>query len=118
MLFRSPRDARARTPEQALDEVWKAEVVQAAIERTRAECEQGGRAVVFAVFREWYLEEGDARHADIAARHGIATGDVSNYLRRAKELYRAHLRAIVLESVGSLADLEGELAWLAGSETA
>lgn len=108
-------DGRARTPEEDLDDAWKAAVVRAAVERTRSQLEGDGRGVVFAVFRDWFLEDrGDLDHRAIADRHGISLVDVANHLARAKRAYGDHLRDLVRETVGSSADLEEELAWLAG----
>ena len=110
-------DGRARTPEEVLDEAWKSTVVRAAVERTRAELESGGKGVVFAVFRDWFLEDrGDLDHKLLAERHGISAVDVANHLARAKRIYGDHVRDLVRETVGTGADLEAELAWLAGGE--
>jgi RNA polymerase sigma-70 factor (ECF subfamily) len=108
-------DDRARTPEEILDEAWRAAVVRAAVERTRAELEASDRGIVFAVFRDWFLEDVEnLDHRAVAERHGISLVDVANHLARARRAYRGHLRDLVRETVGSGADLEEELAWLAG----
>jgi RNA polymerase sigma-70 factor (ECF subfamily) len=112
-------DASARPPEEALDAAWRAEVVHAALERTRAELERDGKAQVFAVFRDYFLDESaELDYRAVAERHAITTVDVSNFLMRAKRLYRSHLRAVVQETVGTRADLDDELAWLVGREPA
>lgn len=109
-----PPDPRA-TPDEVLDQAWKAEVVRAALDRTRAECERGGREVAWAAFRAWFLdEEEDLDHRALAERLSVTAVDVSNHIQRTKRLYRAHLRAVVLETVGSREDLDAELAWLVG----
>ena len=51
----------------------------------------------------------------VAKRHDLKPLDVSNYLSRAKKRYRAHLKALVLETVHHPDDLEEELHWLFGS---
>jgi DNA-directed RNA polymerase specialized sigma24 family protein len=110
-------DGRARMPEEILDEAWRSAVVRAAVERTRDELERDGRGTAFAVFRAWFLEEGDdVDHRAIAERHGISKVDVANHLARAKRAYKEHLRELVRETVGSGPDLEEELTWLAGGE--
>lgn len=110
-------DGRARMPEEILDETWKSAVVRAAVERTRAELEGDGRAVVFAVFRDWFLaDEVELDHRALAERHGISRVDVANYLARSKRAFREHLRDLVRETVGSGPDLEEELAWLTGGK--
>lgn len=104
---------REPSPEEALDAAWRAELVERALERTRAELEQRGKAVVFAVFRDYFLDPApEVDYRAVAEHHGIGPTDVSNHLMRAKALYRAHLSALVLETVRSRDDLDQELAWL------
>jgi RNA polymerase sigma-70 factor (ECF subfamily) len=110
-------DRSGRTPEEILDLAWKAEVVRAAVERTEIELVRQGRPVAFAVFRDWYLDVSEAvDHRGLADSHAISMVDVANHLARAKRVWRGHLRDLVRETVGSGADLEEELAWLAGGK--
>lgn len=112
-----PVDRATPSPEEALDAAWRAALVEAAFERTRLALERGGRAVPFAVFRDYYLVGGpEPDYRALAARHGITTTDVSNYLQRTKQAYREHLRALVLETVANAADLGDELAWLVAED--
>jgi RNA polymerase sigma factor (sigma-70 family) len=106
--------ARAQSaPEDALDQAWRATLIEAAFDRTRLEFERRERGVMFAVFRDSYLASGpEPDYRTLAERHGISTTDVSNFLQRAKAAYRAHLRALVLETVANPEDLGSELAWL------
>ena len=78
--------------------------------------ESNGRAVHWALFRDWFLAAGDEPdHGTLAQRHGITRTDVSNWLDRAKRRYRALLRAIVADTVTSPDELEEELRWLSGA---
>jgi RNA polymerase sigma-70 factor (ECF subfamily) len=119
-----PADVSARTPDELLDDAWKAQVVQSALERVQKDLERDGRAVAWAVFRDWFLEPSPhaagaaVDHKRLAERHGITLADVSNHLQRTKHAYRSALRALVQETVGSGADLEDEMAWLVGKERA
>lgn len=109
-----PVDPRPR-PEEALDDAWRTTVVRAALDRTEAALAQDGRARQFAVFRDYFLKEGDATdYRTLAASHGITTTDVSNWLARAKEKYRNELRDVVRETVTDPAELTRELRWLLG----
>jgi hypothetical protein len=54
----------------------------------------------------------------VAARHGISTTDVSNYLMAAKRKYREELRLVVTETVRDVEGLREELRWLFGEEPA
>jgi RNA polymerase sigma factor (sigma-70 family) len=112
-------DARERTPEQALDDAWRRELLATAQQRLRRELEDGGRATQWAVFRDHYLAAGDEPdHATLAARHGITRTDVSNWLDRAKRRYRAVLRELVADTVTTPDELEAELRWLFGTAAA
>ncbi|MFN0245205.1 MAG: RNA polymerase sigma factor [Planctomycetota bacterium] len=108
-------DPSAVAPDDALDAVWRSEVVRVALERTRARLEDAGGAQVFAVFRDYFLDPAEGvDYRALAERHGITSVDVSNFLMRAKRAYKAELRAEVIETVGRAEDLEDELAWLIG----
>ncbi len=108
-----PADRRTPTPEEALDAAWRAELVEAAFARLAEELTATGRAAQFAVFRDYYLASGpEPDYRALAARHGITTTDVSNWLQRAKKAYRECLRALVLDTVGDARELGEELAGL------
>lgn len=111
-------DPGSKAPEELLDDVWRAEVVALAVTRLEEELLQSGRRALFEVFREYFLDAVPIDYQSVAARHGITTVDVSNYLTRAKQRYRSHLRTIVLETVQHPEDLEAELRWLFGKEKA
>jgi len=104
------------TPEEHLDAHWRAELLARATDALEAELAAKGKHVVFAVFRDFFLADEECDYAALAARHGITKVDVSNHLSLAKRRYRAHLRAAVLETVGSDEDLRAELAWLFARE--
>ncbi len=109
-------DPSGRTPDEVLDDLWRRELFARAAAETERELVEAGREVVFAVFRDYFLAGDDLDHAAVAARHGLSRTDVSNHLARAKQRYRAHLRAAVLETVGGDEDLRAELAWLLGDD--
>jgi DNA-directed RNA polymerase specialized sigma24 family protein len=110
-------DPDARTPDQALDDAWRRELVETALARLEEELTAGGRRAYFEVFRDYFLTEDDEpNYAVLAQRHGISTTDVSNWLGYAKRRYRECLRALVLETVGGQDELSEELAWLFGPQ--
>ena len=112
-----PPDPRTPSPEQALDDAWRAWLVEEAFARLEAELTGSGRAAQFAVFRDSYFAPGpELDHRALAARHGLTTTDVSNYLQRAKKAYREALRSLVLDTVGDADELGAELAWLVAEE--
>lgn len=108
-----PIDADAVPPEEALDRAWRAALVNDALAALETELTDGGREVVFRVFRDYLLEPGtDASHASVADRHGITRVDVQNHLQRARTKFQSHLRRLVLETVRTPDDLADELGWL------
>ena len=114
-----PADPHARTPDEVLDEAWRRELLQQAQERLQRELQGGPRAAQYELFRDYFLTDGDEPdHATLAARYGISRTDVSNWLDSAKRRYRAILREIVRETVGTGDDLQEELRWLFGDKHA
>lgn len=104
-------------PDEALDATWRADLVARALARVEDELRRDGRDVVYAVFRDYFLDAApDVDYRVLASRHGISTVDVSNFLARAKNLYRSHLRSIVLDTVQGPDDLDEELRWLFGKD--
>jgi RNA polymerase sigma-70 factor (ECF subfamily) len=110
-------DPKAKTPEQTLDEAWRAALVENALAAVEDELRAQGREVVFLVFRDYFLDRAaEIDYRTVASRHAITTAQVSNHLAQAKALYRAKLKAMVLDTVRSDRDLADELEWLFGKE--
>jgi DNA-directed RNA polymerase specialized sigma24 family protein len=110
-----PGDPDVRAPEQALDDQWRRELLERAVARLQDELASNGRALHFAVFRDWFLAGDDALdHGTLAARHGITRTDVGNWLDHGKRRYRALLTELVRETVSDPEALHDELAWLFG----
>lgn len=110
-------DESGRAPDDLMDDVWRAEVVGRALQKTEEVLEEEGKGVVFRVFRDYFLDPDEgADYASIAKRHGISRTDVSNYLMRAKRAYRDRVKEIVRDTVGTGGDLEAELLWLLGGD--
>jgi DNA-directed RNA polymerase specialized sigma24 family protein len=112
-----PADARGRSPEQALDDAWRRELLTNAHARLQQELEAGGRALHWALFRDYYLADDEPDHAALAARFQITRTDVANWLDHARRRYRAILRELVAATVGSPEELADELRWLFGPGT-
>lgn len=105
-----------QTPDRALDEAWRRELLERAHAALRDELEAGPRATYYRVFRDYYFAAGDEPdHATLAQRHGIGKTDVANWLDHAKRRYRAILRELVAETVTREDELQEELAWLFGT---
>jgi RNA polymerase sigma factor (sigma-70 family) len=110
-------DPTGKSPEDALDDEWRRQLLERAHARLRDELEASGRAVHYQLFRAYFLaDDGDVGHAELAARHGITKTDVSNWLDHGKRRYRAILRELVAETVTSADELADELRWLFASQ--
>lgn len=110
-----PVDTSARTPDQALDDAWRRELLESSQRELQQELEREGRQVRWQLFRDYYLADGDEPdHATLAARFGVSRVDVSNWLDHAKKRYRAILRTRVADTVSDEVTLQEELAWLFG----
>ncbi len=107
-----PPPDRARSPEEALDQQWRRELLTQAAEALENELCAKGKEVIYAVFRDYFLSDEEPDYEALVRRHGITRIDVSNHLMHAKRRYRAHLRAAVHETVQCDDDLRAELAWL------
>lgn len=109
-------DPAGKTPDQVLDDAWRRELLQRAQAELQRELESNGRAVHWALFRDWFLAAGDEPdHGSLAQRHGITRTDVSNWLDHGKRRYRAILRRLVADTVTNDGELQDELRWLFGS---
>jgi RNA polymerase sigma-70 factor (ECF subfamily) len=108
-------DKRGTSPEDALDDAWRRELLERASQELQRELEGSGRTTYWSVFRDFFLAgEEQPDHATLARRHGITRTDVSNWLDYGKRRYRAILRAFVADTVSTAAELDDELRWLFG----
>ncbi len=102
----------------ALDDRWRRDLVEGALEGVREQLTSKGRAAQFAIFRDYFLsDESSSKSVDygaIAARHGVTLAEVSNALQRTKALFREELRARVMRTVRNEDELREELEWLFG----
>jgi RNA polymerase sigma-70 factor (ECF subfamily) len=112
-----PADPRASRPDEALDARWRSDLVAAALQALEQELAAAGRAHVFATFRDYFLDPApDVDYRAVAAAHGATVTDVSNWLARAKQRFREHLRVLVSDTVRDASALAEELRWLFGKE--
>ena len=111
-------DTRGRSPEAALDELWRAEVLERAARELERELQAEGKDLWWALFRDHVLSGDEPTHAQLAERHGITRTDVSNWLARTRARYREALIRIVRETVQGEGALAEELDWLLGEGAA
>jgi RNA polymerase sigma factor (sigma-70 family) len=107
-------DTRGKTPDEALDELWRAEVLERAARELERELCNEGKETWWALFRDHVLSGEETSRAELAQRHGISRVDVSNWLARSRRRFRETLIRIVRETVEGEAALAEELAWLLG----
>jgi len=106
-------DPNALRPDELLDARWRRELVQTALQELEKELEATGKTAMFATFRDYFLDASpDVDYRAVAQRNGITVTDVTNWLTRTKKRFRAHLLAIVTDTVRDAAALEEELRWL------
>lgn len=104
--------ARGGSPDAALDATWRASLIERALAALEADLRASGKEVYFRVFRDYFVVmDGNVDHAGVAERYGLRTTDVSNYLRVAKNRFRALLHCEILATVGGPEDLGAELSW-------
>jgi len=112
-----PADPSAPPPDELLDARWRRELVESALRELERELVESGRGLMFATFRDYFLDPSpDVDYRAVAARHGIAVTDVTNWLSRSKKRFREHLRALVVDTVRDAESLEVELRWLFGKD--
>jgi len=106
-------DARALPPDELFDAAWRAVLVEKAVQRLR----ESLAPEVFEVFRRYDLEEDGAgvSYDGVARALGIGADAVKNHLTRAREEFRAAVRALVCGTVPDSADLSAELRELFGA---
>jgi RNA polymerase sigma-70 factor (ECF subfamily) len=107
-------DTRGRSPDETLDALWRAEILERAAHELERELSTEGKEKWWRLFHDHVLSDEGLSHAELAKRHGVSLADVSNWLTRARARYRDALLRIVRETVESESALAEELAWLIG----
>src|SRR5262245_12347837 len=105
-------DPGGKSPEEALDDLWRAEVLGRAAKALERELLAEGKAKWWAIFRDHALSDEEASHAVLAKRHGVTPVDVSNWLARSRARYRQALIRVVRETVEGEGALAEEMAWI------
>jgi len=117
-------DAAGRPPDPAappgadvFDAAWARRVLQLALDRTRAECDAGGRADVWAVFEARVLrptlhDQPAVPLAELVAQLGVTATAASNLLVTGKRMFARHLRAVVAGYAVDEQDAQDEIRWL------
>ena len=103
-------DAGSTEPGEVFDRAWRVALLKDAIERVRASCGSGDRALKFRAFEEYDLSSAPASvtYRAIADRLGLKESDVQNYLAAIREEVRAEVRAELSRRAENARDLEEE----------
>jgi RNA polymerase sigma factor (sigma-70 family) len=94
-LARTTSPLQPSSPPERIDEFLEKEYLRslfsAAVENLRQFCESRGKQIHFRVFETYDLDDGESHrptYAQLAAEHGIAVTDVTNYLAFARREFR------------------------------
>jgi RNA polymerase sigma factor (sigma-70 family) len=111
-------DPKSKNPEQTFDHAWKKELLDAALERIRAQHIAEDRAVQFRVFEEYDLASADHRptYGQLANRLGLKESDVRNHLFAVRERLRSEIQAELMQTVSGTEELQEEWNALFGSQ--
>ena len=102
-------DFESRTPEEASDLAYVNSIMEPAIDRTRAWFQNAKRELQFRVFEACVFAPGEKpTYADLAARFGVTTAAVRNYIHEVRERLRTELRQELSNTVADPEQLEEE----------
>ena len=114
------RAADTLSPEDLFEREWVRSVFSMAVERLRAACANGGRALRFSLFAAYDLEADAAvlrpRYEDLARRFGTTAVDVTNQLAAARREFRIIVLDVLRELTVSDAEFRLEARALLGIE--
>ncbi len=99
--------------EEAFNRNWAKALLERVFERLKETCKREGKEIYFEVLRLQFFdtsEDGNRlSYKDIAARLELTEIDVTNYLHRAKKIYKDLLREEIRSYVASDEDIEDEI---------
>jgi RNA polymerase sigma factor (sigma-70 family) len=80
----------SESPEARFDKEWVRSLFALGLQRLQASCESGGKLIHFELFELYDLQDADGKtsYSQLAAKFGLATTDVTNYLAFARREFR------------------------------
>ena len=105
----------AQTAEQIFDGRWAATLVQATIDRLKAEMETAGKGELFNQIRGFLIEYPESSYAEAAQATGITVPALKTAIHRLRVRYRDLLREEIARTVVSPADFDDEVRALRAS---
>jgi len=101
------------TPEQAFERNWALTLLDAVLQRLRAEYAAAGRAPLFAAIEPYLAgKEGKMGYAAVGAELGLSENTVAMSVHRLRRRYGELLREEIAMTVASPEELEEEIAYL------
>jgi RNA polymerase sigma-70 factor (ECF subfamily) len=105
--------AHAETPERLYERQWCLTLLEGVLNDVREEYVIGGKEQVFVRLKGYLTEPEDAgTHADAARELGMTEGAVKVAVHRLRRRYRDAMRRRVAETVGSVEEIDDEIAHL------
>jgi len=105
--------SETETAEDAFNRNWARALLEQVFQRLREVCRAEGKEIYYDVLRLQFFESGpDGRklsYRDLANRLGLTETDVTNYLHRAKKIYRDVLREEIRSYVDSEEAVDDEI---------
>jgi len=107
------------SPEDYFEKEWVRTLFALAVQRLRAQCQQAGKTMQFALFERHDLGDEDARpsYAALAEEFHITAIDVTNYLAFARREFRRSVLAQLRDMTCSDEEFQREARSLLGVET-
>jgi RNA polymerase sigma factor (sigma-70 family) len=100
------------TAEQIFDAQWVIMLVEAALQRLKAEMDQAGKSELFNQLADFLLGGEESSYLEVAQRTGLSVAATKVAIHRLRARYRALLRAEIARTVASSADFDTEMATL------
>jgi len=105
--------ANELTPEVSFDRLWALTIMEQTVARLREEYVAAGRAELFEELKHFQPGQETGRsYAETASRLGLSEGAVKSAIYRLRQRHRDLLREQVAQTVGTPAEVDGELRYL------
>jgi len=105
--------AKGETPEEAFNRAWAQALIKRVFERLEELCRADDKIVYYEVLRQQFFDVGEGGrrpgYKEIAERLKLSESDVTNFLHRAKKIYKDLLREEIRSYVNSDEEVDEEL---------
>ncbi|MDP6959401.1 MAG: sigma-70 family RNA polymerase sigma factor [Planctomycetota bacterium] len=116
-IFELP--SSAESIETTFNRLWAQSLMQDSLQTLRDQYVGVGKESLFKIFEEYsFVEENPPTYRDLAVKYSVTEDSVRGALRRIRSDLRNLLRDRVLQSLTDPDDLEGEMSFLFGKESA